>query len=68
MILSQSPHKLRQAGFIRKQLSFSHRQGNVSSHPIRPTWVPFRATVSSEEKLAFSLRLMEGESEGWRSW
>lgn len=36
----------------------------MSSHPIQPTWVPFRATVSSEEKLAFSLRLMEGESEG----
>nr|AAL79569.1 zona pellucida C [Pseudomys australis] len=35
------------------------RRGNVSSHPIQPTWVPFRATVSSEEKLAFSLRLME---------
>nr|AAQ22768.1 zona pellucida glycoprotein 3 [Rattus rattus diardii] len=40
------------------------RQGNVSSHPIQPTWVPFRATVSSEEKLAFSLRLME---EDWNT-
>ncbi|GAB1290296.1 Zona pellucida sperm-binding protein 3 [Apodemus speciosus] len=38
------------------------RQGNVSSQPIQPTWVPFRATVSSEERLAFSLRLME---ENW---
>ncbi|XP_057621602.1 zona pellucida sperm-binding protein 3-like [Chionomys nivalis] len=40
------------------------RQGNVSSHAIWPTWVPFSATVSSEEKLAFSLRLME---ENWNT-
>ncbi|XP_051017240.1 zona pellucida sperm-binding protein 3 [Acomys russatus] len=40
------------------------RQGNVSSHPILPTWVPFSTTVSSEEKLAFSLRLME---ENWNT-
>ncbi|KAH0512380.1 Zona pellucida sperm-binding protein 3 [Microtus ochrogaster] len=40
------------------------RQGNVSSHAILPTWVPFSATVSSEEKLAFSLRLME---ENWNT-
>ncbi|XP_005396869.1 PREDICTED: zona pellucida sperm-binding protein 3 [Chinchilla lanigera] len=38
------------------------RQGNVSSRAILPTWVPFRTTVSSEEKLVFSLRLME---ENW---
>ncbi|XP_003794229.1 zona pellucida sperm-binding protein 3 [Otolemur garnettii] len=38
------------------------RQGNVSSQAILPTWVPFRTTVFSEEKLAFSLRLME---ENW---
>ncbi|XP_045399033.1 zona pellucida sperm-binding protein 3 isoform X2 [Lemur catta] len=38
------------------------RQGNVSSQAILPTWVPFRTTVLSEEKLAFSLRLME---ENW---
>nr|XP_044998804.1 zona pellucida sperm-binding protein 3 [Jaculus jaculus] len=38
------------------------RQGNVSSLAIQPTWVPFSTTVSSEEKLAFSLRLME---ENW---
>ncbi|XP_006155705.1 zona pellucida sperm-binding protein 3 [Tupaia chinensis] len=35
------------------------RQGNVSSQAILPTWEPFRTTVFSEEKLAFSLRLME---------
>ncbi|XP_076996312.1 zona pellucida sperm-binding protein 3 [Tamandua tetradactyla] len=35
------------------------RQGNVSSWPILPTWMPFRTTVSSEEKLVFSLHLME---------
>ncbi|XP_062947918.1 zona pellucida sperm-binding protein 3 [Cynocephalus volans] len=38
------------------------RQGNVSSRAILPTWVPFSTTVLSEEKLAFSLRLME---ENW---
>uniref|UniRef100_A0A8D1FIW9 Zona pellucida sperm-binding protein 3 n=1 Tax=Sus scrofa TaxID=9823 RepID=A0A8D1FIW9_PIG len=38
------------------------RQGNVSSWAILPTWVPFRTTVFSEEKLVFSLRLME---ENW---
>ncbi|XP_054445237.1 zona pellucida sperm-binding protein 3 [Pteronotus mesoamericanus] len=36
------------------------RQGNVSSQAILPTWVPFRTTVFSEEKLVFSLYLMEG--------
>ncbi|MEJ1272652.1 zona pellucida sperm-binding protein 3 isoform X2 [Cricetulus griseus] len=40
------------------------RQGNVSSHAIRPTWVPFSTTVISEEKLVFSLRLME---ENWNT-
>lgn len=40
------------------------RQGNVSSWAIQPTWVPFRTTVFSEEKLVFSLRLMEGEQDG----
>ncbi|XP_006773450.1 PREDICTED: zona pellucida sperm-binding protein 3 [Myotis davidii] len=40
------------------------RQGNVSSHAILPTWVPFRTTVFSEEKLVFSLYLME---ENWSS-
>ncbi|XP_004448334.1 zona pellucida sperm-binding protein 3 [Dasypus novemcinctus] len=35
------------------------RQGNVSSQAILPTWVPFRTTMSSEEKLVFSLHLME---------
>ncbi|XP_006761655.1 PREDICTED: zona pellucida sperm-binding protein 3-like [Myotis davidii] len=40
------------------------RQGNVSSHAILPTWMPFRTTVFSEEKLVFSLYLME---ESWSS-
>ncbi|XP_063786863.1 zona pellucida sperm-binding protein 3-like [Pseudophryne corroboree] len=37
---------------------FYHRHGNVSSNAIEPTWVPFRTTVSSEERLSFSLQLM----------
>ncbi|XP_057605712.1 zona pellucida sperm-binding protein 3 [Hippopotamus amphibius kiboko] len=40
------------------------RQGNVSSRAILPTWLPFRTTMFSEEKLVFSLRLME---ENWNS-
>ncbi|XP_025778880.1 zona pellucida sperm-binding protein 3, partial [Puma concolor] len=40
------------------------RHSNVSSEAILPTWVPFRTTMLSEEKLAFSLRLME---EDWGS-
>ncbi|XP_068108570.1 zona pellucida sperm-binding protein 3-like isoform X2 [Hyperolius riggenbachi] len=38
------------------------RHGNVSSDAIKPTWLPFSSTVSSEEKLSFSLRLM---TEDW---
>jgi len=32
----------------------------VSSNGVKPTWVPFRSTLSSEEKLPFYLRLMNG--------
>ncbi|XP_069805320.1 zona pellucida sperm-binding protein 3-like isoform X1 [Dendropsophus ebraccatus] len=34
------------------------RHGNVSSKAIRPTWAPFSTTVSTEERLAFSMYLM----------
>ncbi|XP_063786844.1 zona pellucida sperm-binding protein 3-like [Pseudophryne corroboree] len=37
---------------------FYPRHGNVSSNAIEPTWVPFSTTVSSEERLSFSLQLM----------
>ncbi|XP_029435284.1 zona pellucida sperm-binding protein 3-like isoform X2 [Rhinatrema bivittatum] len=37
------------------------RTGNVSSKAIKPTWAPFSSTVSAEERLAFSLRLMNGD-------
>ncbi|XP_004688332.1 PREDICTED: zona pellucida sperm-binding protein 3 [Condylura cristata] len=40
------------------------RQGNVSSHAILPTWVPFSTTISAVEKLTFSLLLME---EDWKT-
>lgn len=36
----------------------------MSSQAILPTWVPFKTTVSSEEKLVFSLHLMEGKQGG----
>ncbi|XP_044129758.1 zona pellucida sperm-binding protein 3-like [Bufo gargarizans] len=38
------------------------RFGNVSSNAIKPTWAPFSTTVSSEERLSFSLTLM---TEDW---
>ncbi|NXF35990.1 ZP3 protein, partial [Nyctibius bracteatus] len=38
------------------------RRENVSSHAIRPTWAPFSSTLSAEERLVFSLRLM---NEDW---
>ncbi|XP_030042770.1 zona pellucida sperm-binding protein 3 [Microcaecilia unicolor] len=34
------------------------RTGNVSSKAINPTWVPFGSTIFAEEKLDFSLLLM----------
>ncbi|KAM9375091.1 zona pellucida sperm-binding protein 3-like [Phaethornis superciliosus] len=38
------------------------RRDNVSSNGVKPTWVPFSSTLSSEEKLPFSLHLM---NEDW---
>ncbi|XP_059495971.1 zona pellucida sperm-binding protein 3-like [Stegostoma tigrinum] len=37
------------------------RTGNVSSDPIKPTWIPFSSTRSGEGHLSFSLRLMNGD-------
>ncbi|NXL65619.1 ZP3 protein, partial [Chordeiles acutipennis] len=37
------------------------RKGNVSSNAIQPTWAPFRSTLSVEERLMFSLRLMNDD-------
>ncbi|EMP39639.1 Zona pellucida sperm-binding protein 3 [Chelonia mydas] len=36
------------------------RKNNVSSKAIKPTWVPFSSTLSAEERLDFSLHLMNG--------
>nr|XP_056722034.1 zona pellucida sperm-binding protein 3-like [Euleptes europaea] len=38
------------------------RKKNVSSKAIKPTWVPFSSTLSAEERLVFSLHLM---NEDW---
>ncbi|NXC58390.1 ZP3 protein, partial [Aleadryas rufinucha] len=38
------------------------RRDNVSSGAIRPTWAPFNSALAAEEKLLFSLRLM---NEDW---
>lgn len=32
----------------------------MSSNGVKPTWMPLHSTLSSEEKLPFSLRLMNG--------
>ncbi|XP_021263164.1 zona pellucida sperm-binding protein 3-like [Numida meleagris] len=37
------------------------RRNNVSSHAVQPTWAPFRSTLSSEERLLFSLLLMNDD-------
>ncbi|XP_067879906.1 zona pellucida sperm-binding protein 3-like [Heterodontus francisci] len=37
------------------------RKGNVSSNPIKPTWIPFSSTKSGEGHLSFSLRLMNDD-------
>ncbi|NWV02117.1 ZP3 protein, partial [Upupa epops] len=37
------------------------RRSNVSSNGVRPTWVPFHSTLSSKEKLPFSLHLMNDD-------
>nr|XP_023967915.2 zona pellucida sperm-binding protein 3-like [Chrysemys picta bellii] len=37
------------------------RKDNVSSKAIKPTWVPFSSTLSAEERLGFSLRLMKND-------
>ncbi|TFK03132.1 PEX5-related protein [Platysternon megacephalum] len=50
------------------------RKDNVSSKAIKPTWVPFSSTLSAEERLGFSLRLMnddwsaERPSNGFQLW
>lgn len=35
----------------------------MTSNAIRPTWAPFSSTLSAEERLVFSLRLMNGRWE-----
>ncbi|XP_073402848.1 uncharacterized protein [Dendrobates tinctorius] len=42
-------------------LCYYPRHGNVSSNAIRPTWTPFSTTVTSEERLVFSLQLMTAD-------
>ncbi|CAI9590362.1 unnamed protein product [Staurois parvus] len=40
------------------------RHDNVSSNAIHPTWVPYSSTLTYEEKLNFSLRLMNDDWSG----
>ncbi|MGH0168433.1 UNVERIFIED_CONTAM: hypothetical protein FKN15_054377 [Acipenser sinensis] len=42
------------------------RRWNVSSSPIKPTWVPFTSTASTEQILHFSLLLMNDNWSGPR--
>uniref|UniRef100_A0A8C5M2F2 Zona pellucida sperm-binding protein 3 n=1 Tax=Leptobrachium leishanense TaxID=445787 RepID=A0A8C5M2F2_9ANUR len=46
-------------------LYFRHQ--NVSSKAIKPTWSPFSSTISSEERLSLSLRLMHDDWSSPRS-
>ncbi|XP_073479110.1 zona pellucida sperm-binding protein 3-like [Aquarana catesbeiana] len=48
-------------------MCYYYRHANVSSKAIEPTWVPFSSTVSLEERLSFSLRLMTENWSGPRS-
>ncbi|XP_037767050.1 zona pellucida sperm-binding protein 3-like [Chelonia mydas] len=43
------------------------RKDNVSSKAIKPTWVPFSSTLSAEERLDFSLHLMNDDWSAERS-
>ncbi|OCT59582.1 zona pellucida sperm-binding protein 3 [Xenopus laevis] len=62
--LTHSPTPSRNSPIIRTNsatvpvLCYYPRHGNVSSKAIKPTWIPFSSTVSMEEKLSFSLKLM----------
>ncbi|XP_018417427.1 PREDICTED: zona pellucida sperm-binding protein 3-like [Nanorana parkeri] len=53
------------AGFLDHVVILLH--GNVSSKAIKPTWLPFSTTVSSEERLSFSLHVMAEDWSGPRS-
>ncbi|XP_053544848.1 zona pellucida sperm-binding protein 3 isoform X1 [Bombina bombina] len=37
------------------------RHENVSSNAIKPTWMPYSSTISAEERLVFSLNLMNDD-------
>nr|ALA55520.1 zona pellucida 3-a [Notamacropus rufogriseus] len=56
--LSQSPVVLRSSPVSVPIQCQYPRRDNVSSRAILPTWVPFHSTLSREQRLKFSLRLM----------
>ncbi|CAJ0940568.1 unnamed protein product [Ranitomeya imitator] len=47
---------------------FYPRHGNVSSKAVMPTWAPFTTTVSTEERLVFSIYLMTGKLNSRCGW
>ncbi|MEE6505998.1 hypothetical protein FKM82_007450 [Ascaphus truei] len=65
--LAYSPTSSRNSPIIRTNPAvvpiqcYYSRHRNVSSKAIKPTWVPFSSTVSVEERLSFSLHLMNGD-------
>ncbi|XP_066445512.1 zona pellucida sperm-binding protein 3-like [Eleutherodactylus coqui] len=67
-ILSYTPTSSSNVPIIRSNSAvvpvqcFYPRHGNVSSNAIKPTWIPFSTTITAEERLSFSLRLM---TEDW---
>ncbi|XP_002932356.4 zona pellucida sperm-binding protein 3 [Xenopus tropicalis] len=62
--LTHSPTPSRNSPIIRTNSAtvpiqcYYPRNANVSSKAIKPTWVPYSSTLSMEERLSFSLKLM----------
>ncbi|CAH2272578.1 olfactory receptor, partial [Pelobates cultripes] len=65
--LTYSPTPSRNSPIIRSNSAvipiqcYYVRHGNVSSNAIKPTWIPFASTISAEERLSFSLKLMNDD-------
>uniref|UniRef100_A0A8C5P7Z6 Zona pellucida sperm-binding protein 3 n=1 Tax=Leptobrachium leishanense TaxID=445787 RepID=A0A8C5P7Z6_9ANUR len=63
-MLTYNPTAARNSPIIRTNAAvvpiqcYYPRHGNVSSNAIKPTWLPFSSTISAEERLSFSLKLM----------
>uniref|UniRef100_A0A8C5PB90 Zona pellucida sperm-binding protein 3 n=1 Tax=Leptobrachium leishanense TaxID=445787 RepID=A0A8C5PB90_9ANUR len=72
-MLTYNPTSSRNSPIIRTNAAvvpiqcYYPRHGNVSSNAIKPTWLPFSSTISAEERLSFSLKLMTDDWSGPRT-